>query len=61
MASSTVTLTAADGFQLPAYVSEPAAKPRGCRFVHRGAKPRCDGDGSRVGGRSRAAAAAPST
>ena len=33
MASSTVTLTAADGFQLPAYVSEPAAKPRGAVVV----------------------------
>jgi carboxymethylenebutenolidase len=33
MASSIVTLTAADGFQLPAYVSEPAAKPRGAIVV----------------------------
>ncbi|MFL6625582.1 MAG: dienelactone hydrolase family protein [Vitreoscilla sp.] len=33
MASSTVTLTAADGFQFPAYVSEPAAKPRGAIVV----------------------------
>ena len=33
MASSTVTLAAADGFQFPAYVSEPAAKPRGAIVV----------------------------
>ena len=33
MASSTITLTAADGFQFPAYVSEPAAKPRGAIVV----------------------------
>ena len=33
MASSTVTLAAADGFQLPAYVSEPAGKPRGAVVV----------------------------
>jgi carboxymethylenebutenolidase len=33
MASSTLTLTAADGFQFPAYVSEPAAKPRGAIVV----------------------------
>jgi carboxymethylenebutenolidase len=33
MATSLVTLTAADGFQFPAYVSEPAAKPRGAIVV----------------------------
>src|SRR6516225_7732185 len=33
MASSTVTLVAADGFQFPAHVSEPAAKPRGAVVV----------------------------
>ncbi|MBW8758297.1 MAG: dienelactone hydrolase family protein [Burkholderiales bacterium] len=33
MASSRITLTAADGFQCPAYVSEPATKPRGAIVV----------------------------
>ena len=33
MASSTVTLTADDGFQFPAYVSEPSTKPRGAIVV----------------------------
>ena len=33
MTSSTLTLTAADGFQLPAYVSEPAQTPRGAIVV----------------------------
>jgi len=33
MPSSTLTLTAADGFQFPAYVSQPAAKPRGAIVV----------------------------
>ncbi len=33
MGSSTITLTAADGFQFPAYVAEPAGKPRGAIVV----------------------------
>jgi carboxymethylenebutenolidase len=33
MASSIITLTAADGFQFPAYVTEPAAKARGAIVV----------------------------
>ena len=33
MTSSTITLTAADGFQLPAYVCEPAQAPKGAIVV----------------------------